>query len=229
MDSGSRGVPGIDYRFVRPELLEEAFTHKSWRNEHPETGIDNERLEFLGDAVLDLVVADYLYATHPGLPEGELSRMRAAVVSEQALAPVARALGLGGLVRLGRGEELSGGREKKSILANTFEAVVGALYLDGGFSAVREVALQLLEDSLEQAPETPDIVDAKSRLQEMVQASSGELPSYVLIQVSGPDHDPRYEVAVSVAGAVLGTGSGRSKKKAEQRAATEAILLLKAG
>jgi ribonuclease-3 len=199
------------YSFRSRALLEEALTHKSFSNERQgETVPFNERLEFLGDAVLDLVVSRYVYRRFPAAPEGELTRIRAEVVNEKSLAHVARRLALGEYLRLGKGEEKSGGRKKDSLLANALEAFLGAVFCDGGFEEVRQKAG----------------TDFKTRLQEVLQARLGTVPDYVLSQVEGPEHRRLYSVEVHVDGRVAGCGSGTTKKRAEQEAAREALRKL---
>ncbi len=181
----------------------------------------NERLEFLGDAVLGLVVAEHCYRTYPELPEGSLAKVRAAVVNTNMLAEVAAQLDLGGMVLLGRGEDASGGRRKASILANSVEAVIGALYLDQGWDAATAVVLRLLGEHIAEAAAGPGAEDFKTRLQELVIRRAGELPRYE-VDGAGPDHARRYTASVYVAGSPTGRGEGRSKKDAEQAAARQA-------
>ena len=193
-------------------------------NEEGGSGLANERLEFLGDAVLDLVVSELLMEANPDVDEGVLSRARAAAVNATALAQRARDLGLGGFVRLGRGERRAGGADKPSILADTFEALLGALYLDAGLAAVRT----LVERELALGSASDDLRDAKTRLSEQVQQGGGEVPRYRTVAERGPDHAKEFEVEVSVADEVLGRGSGSSKRSAEQCAAQRALEWLAA-
>ena len=181
----------------------------------------NERLEYLGDAVLGLVVADHCYRTYPELPEGSLAKVRAAVVNTNVLAEVAAELDLGRMVLLGRGEDASGGRRKASILANSVEAVIGAVYLDQGWDAATALVLRLLGPRIAEAAAGPGAEDYKTRLQELVIRRAGELPRYE-VDGAGPDHARRYTAAVYVAGSPAGRGEGRSKKDAEQAAARQA-------
>ncbi|MGH9028131.1 MAG: ribonuclease III, partial [Acidimicrobiales bacterium] len=181
----------------------------------------NERLEFLGDAVLGLVVAEHCFGHYPELAEGSLAKVRAAVVNTGVLAAVGRWLGLGDVVKLGRGEDSSGGRDKASILANTMEAVIGAVYLDGGWDAASTLVLGLLEERIEEAAAGPGSEDFKTRLQEVVARDVHELPRYEVVG-SGPDHARRYTAHVFVRGEAVGVGEGRSKKDAEQAAARAA-------
>lgn len=214
----------LGYRFSQAELLETALAHKSFVNEHP--GVcpeDNERLEFLGDAVLDLVVSAQIYAEYPNLKEGEMTRVRAEVVSERSLASVARGIGLGDLLCLGRGEEQTGGRTKESLLADALEAVFGAIFVDGGYPAVRKVVMDLVGKSIGIAANRKSGLDHKTRLQEELQSRFGQIPEYVLLQTLGPDHARTYHVAVRFRDELIGRGEGRTKKQAEQRAAAEAL------
>jgi ribonuclease III len=210
----------LGYAFVDPGLLEQAVTHRSWCAEH-EGEPSNERLEFLGDAVLGVVVTDQLFRDYPRLPEGQLAKTRAEVVSSAALAPMARDLGLGAALRLGRGEELSGGRDKTSILADALEAVLGAIWLDGGLAAVDPVIRRLVADTLRSAVAGPGGADFKTRLQEEAAKRADALPEYRMSE-TGPDHAKVFDATVSVAGEVWGHGTGRSKKEAEQAAAADA-------
>ncbi len=197
-----------------------ALTHRSWCAEHPGDE-SNERLEFLGDAVLGVVVTDHLFSAFPDLPEGQLAKARAAVVSSTTLAEVGRELGVGLDLRLGKGEDASGGREKASILADAVEAVLGAMYLDGGVEPVRRLVLEQLSERIDQAAERPGDKDYKTRLQE-VAAHDGFTPPVYALTESGPDHHKRFHATVAVGGERLGAGTGTSKKEAEQKAARAA-------
>ncbi|MEK7726176.1 MAG: ribonuclease III [Nitrospirota bacterium] len=215
------------YRFRNPSLLAEALTHKSHVNERkcvPRT--HNERLEFLGDAVLSLIISDHLAQLYPLLSEGALSKLKANLVSESSLAQAARRMNLGAMLRLGRGEELSKGREKHSLLADALEAMIAAVYLDGGLEASRSFTLGVLGEELRQAEahqSTPGEEDYKTRLQEWCQKRYDQLPQYVVVRESGPDHQKHFEVEVRVNERVAGTGQGLSKKEAEQMAARCAL------
>jgi ribonuclease III len=212
----------LGYRFGDPELLMEALTHSSYRNEQPHLAPqDNERLEFLGDAVIDLVASDLLFETHAEAREGELTRRRADLVCEPALTKVAQELGLGPALRLGRGEERSGGRDKPRLLASALEACLGAVYLDGGYEAALAVGKQLLAEHLH-AP-TPGANDHKSRLQELTQRDRLGTPRYHLVRCEGPDHERRFHVAIFVHDRLLAEADGRSKLAAEQAAARQAL------
>ena len=197
-----------------------ALTHRSWCAEHPGDE-SNERLEFLGDAVLGVVVTNHLFLAFPDLPEGQLAKARAAVVSSTTLAEVGRELGVGLDLRLGKGEDASGGREKPSILADAVEAVLGAMYLDGGVEPVRRLVLEQLSERIDQAAERPGDKDYKTRLQE-VAAHDGFTPPVYALTESGPDHHKRFHATVAVGGERLGAGTGTSKKEAEQKAARAA-------
>src|SRR5262245_23319348 len=213
----------LGHKFRDAALCETAMTHTSWLNEagRPERS-DNERLEFLGDAVLDLVVSDLLMKRFPDKREGDLSRARAALVSETGLAQVAGAIDLGSYVMLGRGEERTGGRARPSILANTLEALMGAVYVDAGFEVAAVVAARLFEGRIVDV-DAHARLDYKSRLQERAQALWQTAPGYEVVAEEGPDHDKRFEVALSLAGKPYGRAVGRSKKEAEQGAAAAAL------
>ncbi|HET7651481.1 MAG TPA: ribonuclease III [Acidimicrobiales bacterium] len=203
--------------FADPAVLARAMAHRSWCAETP--GVkSNERLEFLGDAVLGLVVTDHIFRTYPDLPEGELAKVRAAVVNAGALAELAAELELGRALHLGKGEDASGGREKPSILADAMEAVIGAVYIDGGYDAARSLIMGLLGDRIEEAAAGPGGQDFKTRLQELAARRFDQLPHYT-VDDEGPDHAKRFFATVRIAGDVRGSGEGRSKKQAEQAAA----------
>jgi ribonuclease-3 len=208
------------------DLFAQALAHRSWCAEHPGKE-PNERLEFLGDAVLGLIVTDYLYRSYPDLPEGELAKARAAVVNSVSLASAARELQLGAALLLGKGEDSSGGRLKPSILADAMEAVIGAIYLDAGYSVSEEIVLRLFAERLTGAAKGPGEEDYKTRLQELCAQTYDELPVYRVTD-SGPDHAKVFEAQVLVGGRPWGRGQGRSKKQAEQVAARDAWFRLKA-
>lgn len=216
----------LGYTFRERGFLETALRHASWANEHPDDPAgDNERLEFLGDAVLDLVVGHKLMARFPQLREGQLSVTRAQVVSEGGLAAIAGTLGLGEWLKLGKGEDRSGGRQKGSILADAFEAVVAAVYLDGGFQAAWDLVGRVLDQRIEQV-EFKGFHDHKTRLQEAAQAKLKTTPTYEVVAELGPDHDKRFIIEVVMMDRVWSRAIGRSKKEAEQLAAAEAAFRL---
>jgi ribonuclease-3 len=216
----------LGYRFRDGALCETALTHTSWVNEATDAArTDNERLEFLGDAVLALVVSDLLMRRLPGRAEGELTRMRAALVSETGLSRAAAQIDLGPWIFLGRGEERTGGRTRPSILANTLEAMMGAVYIDGGLGAAAAVAERLFDGALGDV-ERYVRLDYKSRLQERAQALLQVAPVYAVVAAEGPDHDKRFHVALMLAGREVARAIGRSKKEAEQSAAAEALAAL---
>lgn len=216
----------LGYQFRDRRRLEIALRHTSWANEHPDVpGGDNERLEYLGDAVLDLIVGHRLMERFPSLREGPLSVTRAQVVSEAGLAEVASRFALGEWLLLGKGEDKSGGRTKPSILADAFEAVIAAVYLDGGFDAAWALVERLLAGRLEQVEPT-GFFDYKTRLQEMAMARRKEQPTYRVVAELGPDHDKRFVVAVLLGGSEWARADGRSKKEAEQAAAAAAAFKL---
>jgi len=229
LDEAQQAI-GHTFRTVR--LLDEALTHTSHVNEFKDhSSKDNERLEFLGDAVLALIISEYVAAALPDSTEGALSKLRSHLVSEVTLATVARRLDLGRLLRLGRGEERTGGREKESILANTMEAVLAAVYLDGGLDAARSFTLRAFAQELGEAAshDAGGVLsgDSKTQLQEWCQQHHDCVPQYVTAKESGPDHQKTFDVLVLVQGRALGRGTGRSKKEAEQAAAQQALEAVK--
>lgn len=207
--------------FSTGSLLTRALTHRSYVNENPNSTEDNERLEFLGDAVLDFIVGAWVYHRFPEMPEGDLTKMRSALVRNDQLAKFARALNLGPALRLGRGEFISGGHYRDSLLGSLFEAVVGALYLDAGLGAVEAFVHPLLEEARESV--LSKIHDPKSQLQEWVQAQKMTAPRYKTVSTIGPDHAKEFEVEVEIGGQVAGRGRGTSKHLAEHAAAQDAI------
>ena len=212
----------IGYRFRNIQLLQNALTHSSYANERWHNSLlSNERLEFLGDSVLGMLVAEYLYKTFPDRPEGELTRMRADMVCEHTLATVANKIGLGSHLMLGHGEERLGGRSRESILADATESVIAACFLDGGLAAAEQFVKQYI--LVEVPVSRPNNMDYKTALQELVQQKKNQVLSYALVGQSGPDHDKQFDVEVSLNGTVVGSGSGRSKKRAEQMAAKAAM------
>ena len=214
----------INYQFKDIEILKEAVTHKSYLNETRTTNQkDNERLEFLGDAVLDLATSEHLSVLYPAAPEGELSKMKSRMVSERALSLIAGRLGLGQFLYLGKGEELTGGREKPSILADSLEAVIAAIYHDGGYGAVKGFILECFSVEFEKTNHPEEIVDYKTELQEFCQREFDTLPRYHVLRESGPDHEKVFEVELTIRDNKCGLGIGKSKKEGEQRAAREAL------
>jgi ribonuclease III len=215
----------LHYRFRRVELLNQALTHKSYVHEQREPAQHNERLEFLGDAVLGLVISDYCYRKFANLAEGELSKLRASLVNEGNLARIARRLELGTYLLVGRGEELTGGRAKASLLADTFEAVLAAIYLDSSLDDVSQVVLRCFQEDLETVLNA-GYRDYKSELQEYTQEKFGCVPTYAVVRERGPDHEKVFEVELAIRGQLQGMGVGKSKKEAEQVAARQVLEAL---
>ena len=213
----------LGYTFRDQSLLENALTHSSCANESKGRLQSNERLEFLGDSILGMVVAEHLYRNHPDLPEGDLTRTRAALVCEESLVVVAEELGLGEYLHLGRGEEAGGGRQRPSIRADAVEAVLAAVYLDGGIGSARKIIRRFILDREEEKGASRDY---KTALQEMVQRESGQVLTYRLTGAEGPDHAKVFSMEVDLNGATVGQGKGHSKKEAEQNAARAAIEAL---
>ncbi len=217
----------IDYQFKNKNLLTTALSHSSYVNEHK--GLEcNERLEFLGDSILGFVTAEYLYNTFPNLPEGNLTKIRANVVCETMLAKKGKELKLNDELLLGKGEKHTGGRERASIIADAMEAVIGAIYLDGGIEPARKFILNILIPEIKNTVSSVKILDSKTSLQEMLQKNSTEIIEYNIIGESGPAHNKSFIAQVSHGGKALGRGTGHSKKEAEQNAAMDAINKLKA-
>ena len=215
----------IGYRFQNISLLRQALTHSSYANEkHFRKNMDNERLEFLGDAVLEIVSSDFLYRNYTELPEGKLTTLRASIVCEPTLALCTEPISLGKFLFLGKGEDLTGGRMRKSILSDALEAVIGAIYLDGGFTNAKEFVERFILTDIEHKKL---FYDSKTILQEMVQAAGREHLEYELIREEGPDHNKTFEVRALLAGVEIGRGCGRTKKAAEAACAYQAILKLK--
>jgi ribonuclease-3 len=216
----------LSYTFRDPGLLERALTHRSFANENriPD---HNERMEFLGDAVLNLVVSERLMTERPLASEGDLSRFRAMIVNESSLSAAARQIGLGEFLRLGKGEEQTGGREKDSLLANSFEALVASLYLDAGLGEISLFIDRTFQDSFLKAGRSDTFADFKTALQELCQERLKILPAYRIVSETGPDHRKEFTVELTVRNEVAGRGTGRSKKEAEQRAAKEALEKLR--
>ena len=213
----------LGWHFADIALLDNALTHRSFVNENAAACRDNERLEFLGDAVLELTVSDMLMRKFPDLAEGELSKLRASVVNEQPLAELARRFGLGEHLQLGRGEEGSGGRMKPSLLANALESLIAAMYLDGGFDRTAAFIGQLFGPLIEEGNISTVYRDYKTAVQEIAQLLFREMPRYVVISATGPDHDKRFETSLMIGERAIATGAGKSKKEAEQQAARSAL------
>lgn len=212
---------GIAFRDA--SLLRRALTHHSYLNEHPEEPEDNERLEFLGDAVLDFLSGSMLYNRFPEMSEGQLTRLRSALVRTEQLAAFARRLGIGPAIRLGKGETEAGGHHRESVLCATFEAIVGALYIDSGLEAVKQFAEPLFMPVAAAVVEQQTTVDAKSKFQEWAQAELSHTPRYKTVSEEGPDHEKQFSVEVRVNGELFGVGLGRSKQAAAQAAAVDAL------
>ncbi len=213
----------LGYTFKHEDLLKRALSHSSYVNENHSIGGSNERLEFLGDSVLGLITAENFYTNYTKLPEGELTKLRAATVCEKSLAGFAKELDLGQYLLLGKGEILTGGRERPSIQADAFEAIIAAIYLDGGMEEARKFVLKYIDEAIRKHQ---SFKDYKTMLQEVVQRNPGEIVEYVLTGETGPDHDKRFEVEVHLNSNVIGRGIGKSKKRAEQEAAREALELM---
>ena len=217
----------LGYEFRSKQILDEALRHSSFVNEQPDADLrDNERFEFLGDAVLNLIVGHILMERYPNLKEGDLSRIRANLVNESQLAIIARAIDLGNYIRLGKGEIQTNGREKNSILAGAFEALIAAVYLDGGFKGVYNIIENIFIPHLDSVNSAVDSYDYKSRLQEWAQEEHGAMPQYKVVREEGPDHDKTFWVSVKVF-EIECEGHGKSKKMAEQDAAHKALERLK--
>lgn len=213
----------IDYKFRNSLLLAEALTHPSLAYESQKTHFDNQRMEFLGDAVIQLIITEELYSHFPEFPEGRLTKLRSRLVSRAALAKLANDICLGDYLLLGKGEEASGGRKRHSTLADAFEALIGAVHLDAGRKAAQAILLRLIEDEMESIENSPEEKNPKGELQELLQALHPEAPLYEIVSESGPDHRRVFQSRVSWRGQVLATGKGKSKKEAEIRAAAEAL------
>lgn len=213
----------IGYSFKNPVLLETAMTHSSYANEKHMSGECNERLEFLGDSVLGVITSEYFYHNLNHLPEGEMTKKRAACACEKSLFGFAKEINLGDYLLLGKGEERTGGRKRTSVLADAFEALIAAIYLDGGLDEARKFVLDFVKKAADQQMKFRDY---KTELQEIIQKNPHEHLSYVLVGESGPDHDKRFEVEVNLNSNVVGYGIGKSKKLAEQQAAKQALELM---
>ncbi|SHH07686.1 ribonuclease-3 [Tepidibacter thalassicus DSM 15285] len=214
----------IQYKFKNKDYLIEALTHSSYANENKKSNIKyNERLEFLGDSVLGIIISHYLFVNQKDLPEGELTKLRANIVCEESLSDVAKELNLGKYLLLGKGEEISGGRERISILADAMEAIIGAIYLDGGLEEVTEFVLSSMKNTIHDSIKGKIFRDYKTYLQEILQSKTTEKIFYNVIEEFGPDHNKKFIVEVKLGDQILGKGEGKSKKEAEQMAAKEAL------
>jgi ribonuclease-3 len=222
MDQTAKLEETLQYRFSNKELLIEALTHKSYKQPY-----NNERLEFLGDAVLDLIIGEYLFQKFPKFDEGKLSKMRASLVNEEGFTRLANHIGLGEQLLMSNAEENNGGRSKPSLLSNAFEAVMGAIYLEAGLEEVRNIIIRLLESAYKEISLDSLFKDYKTTLQELTQAHFGITPEYKLVGSSGPDHKKEFEIAVVIDGKEYARAIGKSKKVAQQEAAEVAIDLLK--
>jgi len=215
----------IGYTFRSPQLLRQALTHSSFASEGKKHGKNNERLEFLGDSVLSVIVAKHLYTTYKDIPEGDLTKLRASLVCEKALDVFAGQLELGKYLHLGKGEEMTGGRQRPSILADAFEAVIAALYLDGGYEIAQRFVLGFIPKDLDIHRASP-LADYKTVLQEIIQQNREEKIEYVMVEEKGPDHAKVFTAEVLLNSNIIGRGEGSSKKQAEQNAAREALKLM---
>lgn len=226
MDKNLKGLERkISYRFHNPRLIQQAMTHSSFANEHRlEKARCNERLEFLGDAVLELISSDFLFHKYVDKPEGELTKIRASIVCEPTLAYCASEIGLGNYLRLGKGEEATGGRDRSSVVSDAMEALIGAIYLDGGFASAKEFVEQFILNDIEHKQL---FYDSKTILQEMVQAAGDLNLQYEILKEEGPDHNKTFEVRALLADEEIGRGTGRTKKSAEALAAYRGILKLR--
>ncbi len=228
LDELTRLAQALDVHFEHLELLDQALSHSSFVNELGEQKRPhNEKLEFLGDAVLELVVSRELFDNYPSYYEGDLTKLRAAVVRRTTLAKVAKRIGIGQYIRLGKGEELGGGRKRNSLLADAVEAVIGAIFLDAGLDAARAFIVKHFGEEIERLDHDRHKMDYKSILQELTQAQFQTLPKYTVLSESGPPHDRRYRVLLSIANEPYGTGIGRNKKEAQQNAARIALRKLR--
>ena len=215
----------IDYHFQNENLLNEALTHSSYANEQKGRVRHNERLEFLGDAVLSIVVSDYIFENCPEMPEGALTKLRASLVCEKSLFDFAKQIDLGSYIKLSNGERKNGGAHRPSIVSDAFEALIAAIYLDGGMEAAKRHILRFVIPEIEHHRNN-SFKDYKTKLQEIIQKNPGERLEYQLVSATGPDHDKHFKVEVHLNSNVIGRGGGRSKKEAEQQAAREALELM---
>ncbi len=214
----------LGYLFKDIQILETALTHSSYANENKSAGVSsNERLEFLGDSVLNLIVSNHIFLSCPDLPEGQLTKIRASVVCEPALKEMAVDLDIGNFIRLGKGEEITGGRNRPSILSDAFESIVAAIYIDGGYQQAEAFVLRLVEETIEKSAKGLGLMDYKTKLQEELQKKGDVKIKYEVVNEIGPDHNKQFSVQVECNGKIMGVGQGKSKKEAEQRAAENAL------
>lgn len=216
----------LDYKFNNVSLLKNALVHSSYANEVRGETRSNERLEFLGDSILSVIVAEHLFNKYPNMPEGELTKLRASLVCEKSLCAFSRELGIGEYLLLGKGEDKNGGRERDSILADAFEAVLASIYIDGGMVAAKKHIFNTVLRDLEHHTDEDSFKDYKTVLQEIIQRNPEESVTYILIDEKGPDHDKTFTVEVHLNSNVIGRGTGKSKKQAEQMAACQALQLM---
>lgn len=217
----------LGIKFHDPSLLKRALTHRSYLNENRSVDKSNERLEFLGDAVLELIISEYLYLTYPDRAEGDLTSFRSAIVKTESLAEASRELNYGKYLRMAKGEEDSGGRDKDYILANTFEAVLGAIYLDQGYNACKNLIEKILISKIDNIVENRLDIDSKTKIQELAQAKYRTTPIYQVVAEHGPDHNKEFVVTVKIGNKVIGKGKGSSKQKAEEAAADKGLEYIK--
>lgn len=218
----------LNYKFNDIKLLYEALTHRSYLNEHDFPGLkDNERLEFLGDAILDTIISDYLYRLKPDVKEGILSKMKGQIISEVIFSSVSREIGLGEYIYLSKGEESTGGRNRDSILGDVFESVIGAIYLDSDFLTTKDIAIKLLEKKINNIDNIEQVLDYKTELQELTQALFKVTPEYNTISEIGPDHNKLFEVEVCINGKRYAVAKAKSKKNAEKQAAKNTLQIFK--
>ncbi|MGE5329924.1 MAG: ribonuclease III [Deltaproteobacteria bacterium] len=223
-DSYTELQPILQYEFKNSQILSNALTHSSYANENKKMKLlSNERLEFLGDSILSFVISAYIFDNYPKLPEGEMTKIRASVVCEQTLKDISNQLGIGEYLKLGKGEELTGGRKRPSILADVFEAIVGGIYIDNGLESAKKFVLDKLEGLVIDAVKGVGMIDYKTTLQEELQKHGDVKITYEVIKESGPDHDKEFKVQIKCNDKVLGIGLGKSKKEAEQAAAAKAL------
>jgi ribonuclease-3 len=216
-------IKNLDIKFNDISLLERALTHRSYLNENRDIEKNNERLEFLGDAVLELIISKHLYEKYPNHPEGDLTSFRSAVVRTESLAEASRELNYGKYLRLAKGEEETGGRDKDYILANTFEAVLGAIFIDQGLQPCKDLIYRILIPKIDNIVKNRLDIDSKTKIQEMAQAKFKLTPTYEVVEENGPDHDKEFIVAVKIGDKIIGRGKGSSKQKAEEASASEGL------